>query len=49
MDRFAADDKLVLTNLNKAFWLEEGYTKRDLDGRGYDRHNGGVSVGEKRK
>jgi bifunctional non-homologous end joining protein LigD len=27
---FGPDDKLVLTNLNKVFWPEHGYTKRDL-------------------
>jgi bifunctional non-homologous end joining protein LigD len=27
---FGPDDKLVLTNLNKVFWPECGYTKRDL-------------------
>ena len=27
---FRPDDKLVLTNLNKVFWPEHGYTKRDL-------------------
>lgn len=29
-DEFAPDDQLVLTNLNKVFWPEHGYTKRDL-------------------
>jgi len=28
--RFTADDRLVLTNLTKVFWHEEGYCKRDL-------------------
>jgi bifunctional non-homologous end joining protein LigD len=27
---YGPDDKLVLTNLNKVFWPEDGYTKRDL-------------------
>ena len=27
---FGPDDKLVLTNLNKVFWPDQGYTKRDL-------------------
>jgi bifunctional non-homologous end joining protein LigD len=27
---FGPDDKLLLTNLNKVFWPENGYTKGDL-------------------